>query len=504
MRRGERGTAGRTAYDRIWLATVGRIDAATLRDLIAALERASGPRQLELRSVAIERLPTFPPPENAVAPFRTGVLLLVGNLADADAALLTRLNSVIEFAQAECLRMRWPLEVVDFGGAATRFAALRGRPGAVDARAARINQLARRLLERLFRRWVLQPMRQQNNVNVPLPVGEQASAGTTSKPAATRGLDAPSAPPAEPLTRSAPSVPAASSAPSAPSAPSRSAPRAAPASEEVPPVRLGASAPSQVAPGGDFTLRFIAYPPTEEAEVARLLTELSARSEHRLNIHECRWQSGTVVTVRVSARHVEITPAEQTFTWEGRRALLDFDATVADDATEGVVVLKLDVAVDGIVVARLRLDLAITRAAGTARPPLATVASEPARSAFASYSSKDRERVLDRLAAVRIATGLDVFLDCLSLNPGEQWKPRLEREIKDRDLFLLFWSSESAASPWVEWEWRTALTEKGRDAMQLHPLATGVKPPQELKDLHFGDVYMLVREAQIARRAERG
>jgi hypothetical protein len=273
---------------------------------------------------------------------------------------------------------------------------------------------------------------------------------------------------------------------------------------EPDPVRLGASAPSRVAPGSEFSVRFVAYPPGDELEVKRLLTELSARSEHRLNVHECRWQRGTVVTVCVSARQVEITPAEQTFTWDGRRALLDFDATVADDATEGVVVLKLDVAVDGIVIARLRLDLAIVHATNTARPPLATVASEPARSAFASYSSKDRERVLDRLAAVRIATGLDVFLDCLSLNPGEQWKPRLEREIKGRDLFLLFWSSESATSPWVEWEWRTALTEKGRDAMQVHPLATGVKPPQELKDLHFGDVYMLVREAQIARRAERG
>ena len=31
--------------------------------------------------------------------------------------------------------------------------------------------------------------------------------------------------------------------------------------------------------------------------------------------------------------------------------------------------------------------------------------------------------------------------------------------------------------------------------MQIHPLQPGVKPPEELKDLHFGDAFMLLREA---------
>lgn len=60
---------------------------------------------------------------------------------------------------------------------------------------------------------------------------------------------------------------------------------------------------------------------------------------------------------------------------------------------------------------------------------------------------------------------------------------------------MLFWSAEAARSVWVSWEWRTALTRKSKRAMQIHPLESGVKPPDELKDLHFGDVYMLVREA---------
>jgi hypothetical protein len=469
--------AGRTAYDRIWLATAGAVDRDRLDRLTAALKHASGDGALEIRTVAMEHLPDLPPPEHAVAPSRVAMLVVLGDLSHTPPLQCAHLNTILDFVRLDCARRRWPLEVIDLYSEGDTFVTLPRRPMTVlpsTVPAALIDALAQQLIGRLFA-----PLMQQRSQppRRPEPMRQPAPA-ERGPPPATRGIESAETASIEPVRASS--------------------------TAEPEPVRLGASAPSQVVQGSEFSVRFVAYPPGDETEVARLLTELSARSEHRLNVHECQWQRGTVVTVRVSARQVEITPSEQTFTWDGRRALLDFDATVANDATEGVVVLKLDVAVDGIVIARLRLDLAIVRAADTARPPLATVASEPARSAFASYSSKDRERVLDRLAAVRIATGLDVFLDCLSLNPGEQWKPRLEREIKGRDLFLLFWSSESATSPWVEWEWRTALTEKGRDAMQVHPLATGVKPPQELKDLHFGDVYMLVREAQIARRAERG
>ena len=114
-----------------------------------------------------------------------------------------------------------------------------------------------------------------------------------------------------------------------------------------------------------------------------------------------------------------------------------------------------------------------------------------------SYASKDRQRVLDRVAAVRIAAGLDIFLDCLSLNPGDRWKDQLRNEIDGRDLFLLFWSDDAKNSQWVEWEWKTALAEKGIDAIQLHPLdlVHEAPPPDELKELHFGDAYMLARKA---------
>ena len=202
----------------------------------------------------------------------------------------------------------------------------------------------------------------------------------------------------------------------------------------------------------------------------------------------------------MASRHLEIDEPEQEFVWEGQHVLLDFDAYVPEEASSRTTVLKYNVAIDGIVVAKLRLDLEITAEETT--PERATTTVEPARRAFASYASSDRLRVLDRVAAVRIAADLDIFLDCLSMNPGDHWKDELRKEIEACDLFLLFWSSHAKASSWVRWEWQTALDEKGLDAIQLHPLdlVDEAPPPEPLKALHFGDVYMLALKA-IERRS---
>jgi hypothetical protein len=119
--------------------------------------------------------------------------------------------------------------------------------------------------------------------------------------------------------------------------------------------------------------------------------------------------------------------------------------------------------------------------------------------AFASYAATDRPRVLDRIAAIKIAVGLNVFMDCLSLHPGTGWQRRLESEIVARDVFMLFWSESAASSRWVEWEWRLALDRKGLDALQAHPLDPWPKAPlpEELSALHMGDSLMAVRETAL-------
>ena len=279
-----------------------------------------------------------------------------------------------------------------------------------------------------------------------------------------------------------------------PPAESRQLPVSADAADHGPsPVLLGASAPMIVKPGGVFTARFVAYIEKLEEEVRDLLKLLSPLSRTILGISECQWSTGTQVTVYPRSRHLVISPTSRMFTWSGTRNILDFDVEVPENAGEGTDVLAFDVAIGDFRVAELRLDMQISLQPSSEER--SSSRTGVARTAFASYSVKDRARVLDRISSLSTGAGLTVFLDCLSLSANDVFKPALETEIRNRDLFLLFWSRSALESQWVRWELETALKAKGPEAVQMHILEPDLEPPPELKDRHAGDRYMWIRKA---------
>lgn len=273
---------------------------------------------------------------------------------------------------------------------------------------------------------------------------------------------------------------------------------AAPEQREPEEVRLGAAAPTAVRPGSEFTASFTAYVPEQEEEVRRLLARSSPRGETRMGLASCRWLQGTKVVVRLRGRGLIIDPPEQEFVWSGGRNLIPFDVEVPKEAPEETVVLKFDVLIEETVVARLRLDLetSATTKAEIRRTPAVT----PARTAFASYSSRDRSRVLDRVDALTRHAGLEFFLDCIDLHQGEEWKPGLAEAIHQQELFMLFWSRHSAASPWVGWELETAKQAKSRDFIQIQALQPDLPPPTGFEAIHGSSVYLWVREGNEAVR----
>lgn len=277
-------------------------------------------------------------------------------------------------------------------------------------------------------------------------------------------------------------------------------PMARPAAAPMDDARFGAGAPSVVKPGQEFVAEFVAYPAGALEQARALLARPHATLEVGASAPLQRG-ARLDVTLRGSA----FVPADgesatQSFVWQGTPVKLGWAVQAAAE-TRGEALLRLDVALDGIVVARVRLAVEVAPQAPADAPPARAEETPMARSAFASYASADRLRVLDRVASIRLSAGIRVFLDCHDLHPGKAWQPQLEREIDGSDLFLLFWSAAAAQSGWVRWEYERALDRLGDEHLQVHPLDNGVPPPRALAHLHLADAYMGLREAEQRRTA---
>jgi len=278
----------------------------------------------------------------------------------------------------------------------------------------------------------------------------------------------------------------------------------APASS-APEVFLGAATPRQVAPGREFVVQFAAYLQQYRGHVESVLRQETPGSELLLDSDTCVWKSGTTVSVRLSGNSLQIQRETQSFVWNGKWRILRFDVLVPSDIAPGRLNLKFDIVVEGIIVANLRPEIEIVGAElkpPTAADAVSTQLRAP-RSAFASYASADRSEVLGRVRSLQIFTGMDVFLDCLSIRPGEEWKKVIQDQIHNRELFWLFWSQHARSSPWVEWEWKQALQE--HKAIQPHPLepVEVAPPPRELEQLQFGAAFELYLQAQRNRLSRR-
>ena len=74
---------------------------------------------------------------------------------------------------------------------------------------------------------------------------------------------------------------------------------------------------------------------------------------------------------------------------------------------------------------------------------------------FFSYSRADTERVAPLRDELR-RLGYRVFFDVQSIDPGEQWKRRLERSIRASRALVLCWSQNTRGSDYITFEYSRA------------------------------------------------
>jgi hypothetical protein len=203
-------------------------------------------------------------------------------------------------------------------------------------------------------------------------------------------------------------------------------------------------------------------------------------------------QEGVALTVRLVALDEEvfsIDDPEARVVWGPPSRRVEFRLRAGKKLPGGVYDLRVEYWCENVQLARSYLEIVVDRGslAETQMPMVGN--SRLPRSAFASYSRVDRASVAQRVDSLK-AVGIDVFLDCLDIRQGADWRDVLERELLGREALFLFWSTAARASEWVEKEWRFALERRGLGSIVPNALEPpwSCPPPPELASLQFGSV----------------
>jgi hypothetical protein len=259
------------------------------------------------------------------------------------------------------------------------------------------------------------------------------------------------------LTRGAPSVDSGGPQTASPARKRAEPPGAAAACSA--PADATAFAPKKLRRGTPELVRIVIHQPKDLAAVikaARQIDPRTAPAPQGMSIGEVAL--GASVGVSLEVRGGACDGTLQRRTWAG--APIDFSFSVDAEADVKQAVILARVFVNDAQIGVIAFTRSIT---GATKPaPVGDKARmKRHKRVFLSYSSKDRETVSAIATAYQMA-GVQHFWDRASLKSGEEWHPRLRREIDRADLFHLCWSKSAATSEWVEKEAEYALTRRRR------------------------------------------
>lgn len=233
---------------------------------------------------------------------------------------------------------------------------------------------------------------------------------------------------------------------------------------------------------------------SEREQVLKWAREVSFDTE----ITHLRKPGGTTLAIKLTVEGLTPAGLQESIVWDGTvskaKFTIEADAHQFREAKNGVATVY----VLGLKIATLHFHIT---AQDDETPKAVSTQQDRPRRAFASYASADRDEVLARIQGMQIANPqLEVFLDVLSLRAGQNWDQEVQKAIRSRECFYLFWSRNASASKEVEREWRFALQERGRDFIEPVPLEPPdqAPPPSELCDKHFNDWTLAFKRGNTA------
>ncbi len=280
----------------------------------------------------------------------------------------------------------------------------------------------------------------------------------------------------------------------------------APPLEARPPVdrvTFSAFGPETVSPKQSFVLDIWAHTSAQDQAVAKEACALGR--DRKIGIKsDVSITRGTDLAIVLELPKMRISDPVDTLVWHGDPANASFIIDTPDDLASGSYPGRAVITASGIPVAKLIFSVTVRDKSVSSVPTQLSASEIQPRRAFASYSSRDRFEVLGRVQGMhKVQPDLNVFVDVITLRAGQKWSETVAAHIRTDDIFFLFWSKHAAASKEVEKEWRMALEIRGLDYIDPVPLAdpSEVKPPLELKALHFNDYYLA--HLKLSREKER-
>lgn len=326
-------------------------------------------------------------------------------------------------------------------------------------------------------------------------LGADDSASTAPQAASPEFQAPETPPPSEPAPPPAAAAPPSAEPPAPPrqeprapagAAPSRSAPAQASA-----PADATAFAPAKLRRSTPELVRIVVHQPKDLNAIIKAAKKIDPRAEpapQGMSIGDIAL--GANIGVALEVRGGACEGGLQRRAWTGEP--VDFSFAVEADPSVKQVVLLARVFVDDAQIGVLAFTRKVSGPAKKAHGLGDRARLRRHKRVFLSYSSQDRETVSAIATAYQMA-GVQHFWDRASLKSGEEWSPRLRREIDRADLFHLCWSKAAAQSEWVRKEAEHALTRRRKQSgkpeitVQMLDGPPWAPHPPELGAINFDD-----------------
>jgi hypothetical protein len=199
---------------------------------------------------------------------------------------------------------------------------------------------------------------------------------------------------------------------------------------------------------------------------------------------------GTRLWVRPEVPGVGFDPPAQELRWLKDLQRITFRLQALSHTAGRSVRGAVEVHAGPLLVAQVPLSIRV-RGVGERQEGAEGVAASTARlfrSVFASYAPEDDD-IVKAVADAYRPLGIDMLLDKVSMQAGEDRHQGLSQLIEEADVFQLFWSKAASRSHQVAEEWQHALSLQDRKGERfIRPVYWNFpwpRPPAELKHLHF-------------------